>query len=296
MNLASDDGGGIRLLQVSGSHISRLTPETISITNNTISNNVSAHEGGGIALDDAVFVEVVNNTIVKNLTTATAITSDGMPAPAGLSTAENSDPLQARLRSGLLFPNSQTLAGTTFSKPVLLNNVFWDNRAGSFNGGWVYGIGGTLPDGSDNGVDNWDMGVVGDPGLLHPIGSVIQTSQGTDGGESTTITDDPGLKDPYDVSVSVLASRTYPAFRQAAIVTELLPPTLLGDYHLTGTGSAAYNRGVASTTVAFGTGLTGWRQTVRAATPDIDGQPRPTTMGGRPAVTRYDAGSDQFLP
>ncbi|HET8600583.1 MAG TPA: IPT/TIG domain-containing protein, partial [Segeticoccus sp.] len=238
-NLSSDDGGGIRLLQVSGSHISKANPETISITNNTVSNNVSAHEGGGIALDDAAFVEIVGNTIVKNLTTATAITSDGQPAPTGLATMANSEPLQARLRNATLFPGSSNLASTTFSKPVLLDNVFWDNRAGSFNGGWVYGIGGTLPDGSAGGVDNWDMGVVGDPGLLHPVGSVIQTTQGTDGGETTTVTDDPGLKDPYDVSVSVLASRTYPAFRQAAIVTELLPPTLLGDYHLAGTTSAA---------------------------------------------------------
>ncbi len=289
MNLSSDDGGGIRLLQASGSHVSRSNPETISITNNTVTNNVSAHEGGGIALDDAVFVQVVNNTIAKNLTTATAITSDGQPAPAGLSTALNSEPLQARLRNAVLFPGSQTLASTTFSKPVLLNDVFWDNRAGTFQGGWVFGISNKLPDGSSDTVNNWDMGIVGDPGLLHPVGSVIQTTQGTDGGETTTVTDTPGLKDPYDVSVSVLASRTYPAFRQAAIVTELLPPTLLGDYHLTGTTSAAYGRGVASTTVAWGAGLFGWQQTVFAPTRDIDGQARPT-------LRRYDAGSDQYLP
>ena len=34
-NLANDDGGGIRLLQTSGSHISRSRPDTITITNNT---------------------------------------------------------------------------------------------------------------------------------------------------------------------------------------------------------------------------------------------------------------------
>ncbi|MGA8988041.1 hypothetical protein, partial [Aeromicrobium sp.] len=98
-NLANDDGGGIRLLQTSGTHITASSPETIAITNNTIANNVSAHEGGGIALDDAAFVNIVNNTVVKNLTTATAVTSDGTPAAAGLSTAELSAPLLARLRS-----------------------------------------------------------------------------------------------------------------------------------------------------------------------------------------------------
>ena len=87
-------------------------PGTISITNNTIANNVSAHEGGGIALDDAAFVNIVDNTVAKNLTTATAVTSDGTPAPAGLSTAANSDPLQARLSNALPLPGLATLAAT----------------------------------------------------------------------------------------------------------------------------------------------------------------------------------------
>ena len=34
------------------------------------------------------------------------------------------------------------------------------------------------------------------------------------------------------MTVNILASRTYPAFRQAVIVAELLPPSLMGDYHL----------------------------------------------------------------
>jgi hypothetical protein len=290
-NLASDDGGGIRLLQVSGSHITRARTETISITNNTIANNVSAHEGGGIALDDAVFVEIVNNTVVKNLTTATALTSNGLPAPAGLATSANSDQLQARLRTPTLFPGSEVLGATTFGKPVLLNNVFWDNRAGSFVGGYVYGIGGTLPDGTANGIDNWDMGVVGDPGLLHPVNNVLQTTAGTDGGVGTTQVSsaNPGLVDPVDITVNVLASRTFPAFRQAAIVTALLPPELLANYHLSGTGSAAYGKGAASTQVVWGSIFT---QTVSAPASDIDGDPRPSAT----TPARYDASSDQLTP
>ena len=119
---------------------------------------MSAHEGGGIALDDAAFVNIVDNTVAKNLTTATAVTSDGNAAPAGLSTAANSDPLQARLRNTTLFPGSATLGTTLFSKPTLLNDVFWDNRAGSFSGGWVFGIGGNLPDGSPNDVEQLGHG------------------------------------------------------------------------------------------------------------------------------------------
>ena len=81
-NLSNDDGGGIRLLMAG--------VDPIRITNNQIVNNISTHEGGGIAIDDTTDVTVAGNTVMKNITTATAMTSDGTPAPAGLSTAENS--------------------------------------------------------------------------------------------------------------------------------------------------------------------------------------------------------------
>ena len=63
-NLANDDGGGIRL--PAGQRLARLPPtRTITISNNTVANNISAHEGGGIALDDAAFVDIVNNTVMQ---------------------------------------------------------------------------------------------------------------------------------------------------------------------------------------------------------------------------------------
>ena len=294
-NLANDDGGGIRLLQVSGSHISRSDPQTVAITNNTIADNISAHEGGGLALDDAVFVNVVNNTITKNLTTASAVTSNGLPAPAGLSTAANSDPLQARLRNTSLFPGSAALAATTYSKPTLLNDVFWDNRAGSFSGGYVYGIGGQLPDGTANSVNAWDLGVADVPdALLTRTHSVLQDTTGT-APDATNSSADPRFVSPYEVSVNILAVRSYPAFRQAVIVAQLLPPDLMGDFHLaTGTpASSARGLGGANTVVRWGTATTGFSYTVTAPSPDIDGQPRPTVTG---ALRRYDAGSDQMTP
>jgi hypothetical protein len=288
-NVSNDDGGAIRLLMTSGSTTTRATPGRIRITNNTIADNVSAHEGGGIALDDAAFVDVVGNTIAKNLTTATAVTSDGRAAPAGLSTATNSDPLQARLRSTQAFPGSQTLASTTFSKPTLFDNVFWDNRAGSYNGGRITGLG-TMPDGTDGGIVNWDLGMVDVPvGRLTPSSSVLQTDRGTDPDPTVTLSNDPQLKDPFDLQVDVLSSRTYPAFRLAWITAAVLPPTLTGDYHLTGTGSPAYSRGSASKTVTWGTGTNPFQYTVAAPNNDRDGQARPT-------ATRWDAGSDQYLP
>jgi hypothetical protein len=219
-NLANDDGGAIRLLQVSGSHVNDELRGTISITNNTIANNVSTHEGGGIAIDDAAFVDVVNNTIVRNMTTASAVTSDGLPAPAGLSTATNSDLLQKRLNDDGFFPSNS--AFPTFSKPTLLNNVFWDNRAGTFVGGYIEGIGGTLPDGTANSVEHWDLGVADDTtALLSPRDSVLQTDVAPDQHTTTdalstyTLSDDPLFVAPFEISVNVLAGRMNAAFRQA---------------------------------------------------------------------------------
>jgi len=288
-NLANDDGGGVRLLQTSGSHVSRANPETIAITNNTIANNVSAHEGGGLALDDATFVNLVNNTVARNITTATAVTSDGTAAPAGLSTGANSDPLQARLRDTTLFPGSATLGNTLFSKPTIMNDVFWDNRAGSINGvGGVSGI--TAAD-----ANPWDMGAADLSGLLSPINSVIQTADGTDGGSATTLSNDPLFVAPYDVAVNILPLRTYPGFRQAVIVALIVPPSLMGNYHLLNATSPAYGRGTGSVRVRWGgtPQTNAWIYTVAAPNRDIDGNNRPSGNG---ANRRYDAGSDQFQP
>ena len=95
-NMANDDGGGIRFLMAGGSG----GTDVMNVYNNMIVNNVSTHEGGGIGLNDAPNVRVVNNTIMKNLTTATAVTSNGAPAPAGLSTSLHSSQLQATLPGG----------------------------------------------------------------------------------------------------------------------------------------------------------------------------------------------------
>jgi len=293
-NLANDDGGGVRLLQTSGSHITRANPEMITITNNTVANNVSAHEGGGLALDDAAFVNIVNNTVARNITTATAVTSNGQPAPAGLSTGANSDPLQARLRNTTAFPGSSILGNTLFSKPTIMNDVFWDNRAGSFNG-VESGI--TSAD-----ANSWDMGAADGSGPLSPINSVVQTplgTLGTDIGSATVRSDDPVFVAPFDVAVNILQLRTYPAFRQSVIVALIVPPSLMGDYHLLNANATpptpAYGRGTGSIRVRWGasTELNPWVYLVAAPNRDIDGDNRPSVIGG---IRRFDAGSDQFQP
>ena len=85
---------------------------------------------------------------MKNLTTATAVTSNGNAAPAGLSTSTNSGPLQATLPGG----------SPLFSNPLLFNNIFWDNRAGTRDLSNVTGLG-NLGDCTSAACDRWDMGV-----------------------------------------------------------------------------------------------------------------------------------------
>jgi hypothetical protein len=163
--------------------------------------------------------------------------------------------------------------------------VFYDNRAGSWDGYLVSGIG-TLPNGYNGGINNWDMGSIDvvpsgtQPLLLAPTNSVIQTTQGYVASGTNTISSSPGFVSPFDLMVDILPSRTYPAFKQSLISGVLLPPGLTGDYHITA-ASPANNRATRTAKPAP------WGSySVSPPTLDIDGQTRPT-FGG------IDAGSDE---
>jgi hypothetical protein len=269
-NLANDDGGGIRFLMAGGPG----GADAMNVYNNFVVNNVSTHEGGGISLNDSPNVRVYNNTIMKNLTTATAVTSNGQPVPAGLSTSANSDQLQATLPTG----------SPSFSNPLLFNNIFWDNRAGTRAGTTVTGIGLT---GDVTPIDNWDLGVADGTGMLAPTNSVVQQNSGAHPytASPTNSSANPGVVSEYDVSVSFAAWAQNPAFVGAVLVTLEAPPNLLGNYHLAACpGSPACNRGAASATVPT------YQQPpagLAAPATDIDDQARPA-LGG------FDAGADEF--
>ena len=128
--------------------------------------------------------------MAKNLTTATAVTSNGDAAPAGLSTAANSDPLQARLRNTPL-PRQRDAGGHDVQQADAAGQrVLPTTAPATSDGGYVYGIGGTLPDGTDNGVNEWDMGVMDVAGTARPrSSSVLQSTEGTDASDpSNTVT------------------------------------------------------------------------------------------------------------
>jgi hypothetical protein len=253
-NLGNDDGGGLRFL-MAGNY-------PYNVYNNIVVNNVSTHEGGGISLNDAPNVRVYNNTLMKNITTATAVTSNGQPAPAGLSSSRNSALLQASLPAG----------SPIFSNPLLFNNIFWDNRAGTWNGGFVSGVGMA---GDATPLNFWDLGVADGTGLLAPTNSLMQVDLGTIADASNTVGQDPGVVAPYDTSIVVLPWRGNARFVDTLLVAVSLPVEQMGDYHLGGTGSPAYNLGAAS------------KSGVNAPATDIDDQARPAQGG-------FDSGADEF--
>jgi SdrD B-like domain/Abnormal spindle-like microcephaly-assoc'd, ASPM-SPD-2-Hydin len=263
-NLSNDDGGGLRFLMAGNF--------PMKVYNNMIVNNVAAHEGGGVALDDAPDVDFYNNTVIGNLTTATAMTSDGTAAPAGLSTGNNSSQLQATLAVG----------SPTFSRPVLRNNIFWDNRAGAQTppgtpGPVVTGLGQT---GDSSPIVHWDFGSIDGSGPLAPTNSMLQTANPVTNpanyaytaSPTNQVNVDPQVESLYVTQVAFDAWRTNPNFVGSILVTNTPAGTRDGNYHLKVT-STAKDTGVA----------------IAGLTVDYDGQ-------GRPAATGYDIGADEYLP
>jgi len=250
-NMAEDDGGGLRFLMVG--HF------PMNVYNNMIVNNVSTHEGGGVAIDDASNVRFYNNTVMNNKTTATAITSDGLPAPAGLSTGANSTQLQLTLPAG----------SPTYSNPLLFNDIFYNNWAGTRGINTVTGI-------TPGDANPWDLGVIGG-GTLSPTNSIVGT--------------DPLVVSTLDIPLSFTSWRTNVNFVGAIMVTADLPPNLLGNYHLQ-SGSPAIDAGAATVSVPS------YQQPpndLAAPLFDIDNQARPyvATSGGPPS-TKYDIGADEW--
>ena len=125
------DGGGIALNGVNGSDATTADRYRIDVVNNVIDNNVAGVAGGGIALQDAVDVRIVNNTITRNDSVATgsrafsANVNQSDPQPgAGIASRTHSAALVGVV--GGLTVNGLPQQG--FSNPVVQNSIVQNNR------------------------------------------------------------------------------------------------------------------------------------------------------------------------
>ncbi len=180
----SGSGGGLRLQHINGNDVinfpkgnastnwptitghaaqpafQKATPwNAIQVTNNIIANNVAGLDGGGVSLLDALAVDIINNTISSNNSTASSgvllqslfaplastqstncTTNNGSqscPQVAGLVSGTDTAILQANI--GLLQGGNNAITCPTnhgtnrscvkYSVPVLANNIFWKNRS-----------------------------------------------------------------------------------------------------------------------------------------------------------------------
>jgi len=162
---------------------------------------------------------------MNNVTPATAVTSSGSEAPAGLSTSYNSALLQASLAA-----DDDPDNDLPWSDPFLFNNIFWDNRAGFYTGNTVGGIG--LPN-DPFPINRWDIGIAGgDPlDLLTPTFSILQTMYGT-AFDPSNLSSDPLVVSEYDTGIEVLPWRGNPRFVDVLMIVADPTANELGDYHL----------------------------------------------------------------
>ena len=161
-NKGGDDGGGIKTLKFNGQDI-EATPNTpanwstITITNNMMVDNSSGDHGGAMAFDDTVFAYVMNNTIARNVSTATGsgafsngvcveVTELGTgpfcptpgeaiggvfpstPRVGGIASYYHSTELTA-----VLATTSISASLIKFANPYLYNDIIWQNHSYYWN-------------------------------------------------------------------------------------------------------------------------------------------------------------------
>jgi hypothetical protein len=163
----SGSGGGIRLQQVNGTEVSTFPHDStrwhdVTITNNIIINNMAGWDGAGISLQDALNVNIINNTIAHNDSLASSgvlvqsigaplasappgncvqngpsgPTSASCPQSAGLTSTQNSALLTTTFTGltltcppGQAQPTQLAPSCQGFSNPLLVGDIFWQNRS-----------------------------------------------------------------------------------------------------------------------------------------------------------------------
>ena len=248
-NVTNDDGGGIRLFNP--------VQWKVRILNNMIVNNLATDHGGGISLDDALNVEIVNNTIAKNISTSTAEDAPinfnpgpgvppgafvTLPQGAGLTSEPHSTAVLDFQQANKQQPICQQVnCEDNFSNPVLFNNIFWENEAF-----YVDGTASSILEGGLQSAGFIDFEVIGLKTAhfsAHSSDCASFTADCPQGGANPNISADPLLVEEVSTNFEVLAFAADPAF--IYVIIRSTPSDPQGDYHLRA-GSPAVNRGTAT--------------------------------------------------
>jgi hypothetical protein len=278
-------GAGVRVQMVNGMDVvanpgARNQWHRLVLTNNMIVNNVAGWAGGGVSLMDAARVEIENNTIAHNDSTATvgaAFTGPNESAPqvAGLVSEQHSPGLAAAFAT-----TAATAPYRVLSNPSPFRaNIFWENRSfhylvdSSGQGGLRPELAPTTAGACATGASYDDIGVIG-AGTLNASANSIVTG-----------TTDPAFSSTYcngarsaRLLPEVTTLQTAPALdeggnwidvRYGPITLTRADGSFFGNYHIQA-GSPAINLGAAA-----------------GPTVDYDNQSR---------AGRRDAGADEYLP
>jgi hypothetical protein len=132
-NAGTGDGAGVLLrtingLDVSASPTNSSTWYHVELFNNIIVNNVAGLAGGGIAMQDAAKVTMINNTVAHNDSTATA----GLAFSAGVPNVSNPQPagvVSSRHSTGLCQAFGLPAGCPRYSDPMMENNIVLNNRS-----------------------------------------------------------------------------------------------------------------------------------------------------------------------
>ena len=267
-NVSNDDGGGIRVMNT--------VQWNVRIANNMIVNNLATDIGGGISLDDVLDVEIVNNTVARNVSTATAEDADiscnaaesfaTCPHGAGLTSTAHSEAVREFQNTGACTASGADCT-SEFSNPVLFNNIFRANEAFYSNGATDLFGNGLLSAGTI------DFEVIDVPGAHFDTRYSDCTFLNDDCLASKNNTADaPGFVQSVDTDFVATAFANDPAFIYVNVISTPSDPQ--GDYHLQALAQDAIDGGVAT----FGG--------VAAPACDFD-------LDGRPNGAGFDIGADE---
>ena len=239
---SAGDGGGICTSRINGQDVADSSNNPtqwyeVNLFNNMITNNLAALAGGGVAMFDTARMYIIHNTIAHNDSTATASEAFGpgnpnesVPQPAGIVSRAHSPELARAFGFDLVYRQ-------TFSDPVLIDDIIWQNRSFYFSGDPSVPTYELLPSPGTY----QDVGVLGTTGALMPRFSILSGGANPDFIQAY-FNEAPGVTVPLPEPTTGLQPTI--AFDEGGnfIRVRFGPLTLVGDYHI-GIDSSAHNSG-----------------------------------------------------